>query len=815
MTATTKSTTQFSTTRTRTVPTAGVSRVVAEQEQEGAKAAGLAGEDGFNPWAPGFTRRVSGGGARTMREVVNAMVARSFGNQNSSSLSTMLRLSEADTFTRPYVQAAIVYACVEARARAVLSMPIEVWDGECGAEGSTNLTKERPDDPVVQLLNKPNALMSGRKFMRAMSAFHSLAGGSFLFLNHRRGSGFEPVDDATFPREGVLEIPDEIWPVREDLVEPVYDEGGGESELPVGWQFQSGQEIIRYPWNAVSHLYEQDPNNPLRGVGPMQAAYRRAAVAHASEAFDQSLAASGGQMGGYFTRKEKQMRPAQRQQMEEAINAALSDTGHRGIPVLPMDVDFTQMAYKPLDMEFGKLKEWTRDEIQMVFGCTNIILGLTDNVQRGNARVAKALFYENTVIPFFQWYKDEIERELFARLRAPFNDYRIGWDESRVPALQEETGNQIERLAQLMKLGFSVEESLNMIGWRVERGIIADLDRRITAESPDTAEPDDDGDGGGSPPTSGPGSAPEEDDKGGPVKVVREFASRLTREQRINYSLAFNQQLTPAENQLQRRVNAVYRKWLKQTEALWVDLAEGRRALVNGSHVVIPESRWMNPETRQWMQVRNITPDEIERLLLGNKEQWNREVWRAMEQPLQNIQTLAGSSLAAELGSVFPTTSAPEMLQYMADKQLLIVEGITNPLYNQVRGTIIRVFAEGGNIGTLRNRLTEVLSELRGHMGALRDSVGRRAAAIARTETTGAANGSRIETLRAASIAEHEWLSAGDDLVRDGHTIDGEVAQVGSPFSNSLRYPGDPNVGAALVVNCRCTTLAVLPEQPE
>lgn len=50
-----------------------------------------------------------------------------------------------------------------------------------------------------------------------------------------------------------------------------------------------------------------------------------------------------------------------------------------------------------------------------------------------------------------------------------------------------------------------------------------------------------------------------------------------------------------------------------------------------------------------------------------------------------------------------------------------------------------------------------------------------------------------------------QWDAALDARTRESHVaVDGEIRELDETFSNRLRYPGDPNGGAAEVVNCRC-----------
>lgn len=53
-----------------------------------------------------------------------------------------------------------------------------------------------------------------------------------------------------------------------------------------------------------------------------------------------------------------------------------------------------------------------------------------------------------------------------------------------------------------------------------------------------------------------------------------------------------------------------------------------------------------------------------------------------------------------------------------------------------------------------------------------------------------------------------QWDSTLDAKTRTSHQkVDGEVRELDKPFSNGLMFPGDPDGGAAEVINCRCALL--------
>lgn len=75
---------------------------------------------------------------------------------------------------------------------------------------------------------------------------------------------------------------------------------------------------------------------------------------------------------------------------------------------------------------------------------------------------------------------------------------------------------------------------------------------------------------------------------------------------------------------------------------------------------------------------------------------------------------------------------------------------------------------------------------------------------IARTETTKAYSKGRMKGMEELNIKKQQWITANDEDVRDEHQINnGVIREVGQPFPNGERYPGESSI------NCRCTIISV------
>lgn len=89
---------------------------------------------------------------------------------------------------------------------------------------------------------------------------------------------------------------------------------------------------------------------------------------------------------------------------------------------------------------------------------------------------------------------------------------------------------------------------------------------------------------------------------------------------------------------------------------------------------------------------------------------------------------------------------------------------------------------------------------------------------IARTATIPSSNaGSHATYDDAESVAAEEWLDASDARVRRTHReADGQVTAVGTQFEVGVataRFPGDPTLPLGELINCRCTSIPVFPDQ--
>lgn len=726
---------------------------------------------------------------------------RSFGGDGSNSLSRILRLAKGDFLTRPYQQAPLVYACINARKKAMVRIPWRLWQ-------SDDADAEEVDeaDPVRSLFfARANPITSARRLWKTLSTNDHLAGGTYLVLYAVHAGKVGPVEvDA----RGEIEVPTEIWPVREDMMRVLVD---SKTKLPREYELTvEGGERIVIPAHAVAHIYDPDPHDMMRGFGAMNAAHRRANVAFLAEGFDEALLENGGRIGGVFSHESKIMTDSQRKGLETSFASKTSakDTHGKNI-VLPAGLKFDPLAFSPRDMDFLNMRTWTREEIMMVFGATKPLLGLTDDVNRANAREARRVFYENTVLPFADDLASEITSEVLARLPAPFNEYVLGYDVTALTELREDTDKLLDRTSKLMERGLSFEESTATLGWDVdmERVPIKHKAQHWVGTSlrpVDAALAED--------PASVPpiGDEPDRLEEPDEEKSVTKYASGLSHAQRRSMAIALQARVDVVQARFAKSAAKVMRGFILAQRRRLIEAA-GNRLGLNGSAGSLRRWAFSDEEVIHPVLVKGVSEDELAQLLIGNLDKWGEDLWTAVQGKLRESLVVGAQSAAEDTGgNPFDPDRNLRAIQVMQSKEVLLKEGPMSEIAKQVKRQVINALAGAPDTGSLAQRVAAVLEDLKAGMATMADRIGQRAQMIARTEVGSAFTTARVEQYAQDGVAQIEWLSAGDELVRDGHDIDGEVQVIGTTFSNGLKWPKESGAPVGEVVNCRCDALPVI-----
>tara|TARA_R100000963_G_C4642805_1_gene106478 strand:- start:196 stop:2430 length:2235 start_codon:yes stop_codon:yes gene_type:complete len=724
--------------------------------------------------------------------------------------------------TKPYAQHPWVYSCVAAIGRSSSSVPVRFQEELAGGEYETVTGTD-----LGNLFNLPNPLQSRRKFFRSVSTSQALYGETFLLLLKKDPSGNMVPVDALGGSQGMMatiEMPEEVWPVRGDLVDAMLDP---DTKMPAFWRMTTATGHVDYPAHAVVQIAEVNPYNPLRGMGPMQAAYRTAAKDFIIDRYDEALLQNGGSPGGVLSVDGPLTDSDQRAIKKAWEEAHGRPESNRKTAVLPKGTKYEQVGYSPAEMEHELLRKWDRDTILSIFGVPPVVLGL-ESMNYATSREQHRIFWETTVTPYLDFLADELQYKLVNRIDGPESEYKLDFDISGVAALREDVDAKVDRTVKLYTEGHrTFLEASRLAGWDLDEDILTVSDERwvpssmVPAEvgaltSPDSVAIED---------TKGmeplvPSEEAEGDRCAGvdrkelsDLEPTEDLAAKspwpphlITEPMRYEYWKLYTLDEDETIEKLTKKTTRVYRDAL-----LWT-----RRRL----REIAANGDWTPNNRRSAKDAEDAFPQiwtlaEVERLLGFEIYQWGKELSTVLVPSLAEMMVTSAEGIAGEIGAVqlLVGVEDPFIAAFYRDYPIYLAEGPTSTLARDVYKTILKTVAEAeiGSVASLSEAIFHTLKDQEIGVTHLINKLQARSDRIARTETAKAHNGARVEEMKLNGVKEHAWMSSRDGNVRDTHQIDGQTVIVGERFSNGVTYPGEGGTAPAQeVVNCRCTTVPVM-----
>lgn len=660
-----------------------------------------------------------------------------------------LRLRGAGEITAPYAQHWLIHVCIRKRAEMLASMRLRLW-----ADRSDNATKIEVH-PLIDLLARPNPLMSERQIVKATEMYRLLDGDAFwvkLDVDHQ-------------PMVSETALPAILMPVRgAEMV--------GEIDYKTGlvrvWRY-TGNASREYLPHQVVHLREFNPANPLRGLSLAGVALRQADQDYQMDRLTDAMVQSGGQPSATF----KSIHEITAAQARDASDAIRERTNQASPLVLPHGFEPVNASHSAVEMQFMEGRVWNRDAIMAVMGMTKPSLGITDDVNRANAKEARAVVMEETIIPAALDLEDQIQEQLVRPL-ADGNRFAIGFDPSGVAALEEDRDAKVLRAKVWFDMGVTAKAAARIEG----------LDDVEIGDDDLKPEP---------PPMPAFGLPPG-------AKPPAERQSLSMSERRGAAWIEHVTVMAAQEQSLRTDAQAIQSGYVRATIARLAELASGNLSLA-------------------LKDVDTLAVADALAALLPNplSEEFAGAMRRTLEQNLAAVFDVQARTMARRLGQVVAkfTRSEATAAAFLSTKQVQVAEGTMSTLAQFVRQHIADTLTtQGYTTQSIAQGIRETLADLEaaGEL-VVNQSIPARAQTIAITETNQVANFARVGELAANGIERMEWVSARDGNVRPSHTsVDGQERDTGQPFSNGLRWPGDENAPAAEVVNCRCTILAAIEE---
>lgn len=629
----------------------------------------------------------------------------------------------------------------------VAGIPLEMYQIK-NADGEVDQIN---DNPWLDLFERPNARQTQMEFWKLAVAYYLLAGETFWYL-----------EKGTNPEA----IPTAMANMRPDSVEVILSETRREI---VAYEFRDFMgQVQKLRPDEVLHIKNIDPTNPARGVGVIRPATQRIISEREAARYQAQTFRTGGRPDiAVFIDSDLQDEDAEdaRERWKSIYGRGDNPVGFFGQKVK----DLKMLNVSPKEMEGMKSMQFLRDDILAALRIPKQMIDA--DVNYNNSRTANAIYVRNACLPVLDTFLDVVNNMLLvSRIdEDKFFTYESPVNEDRELLLKEAT--------ELKKSGIiTINEARALMNYD-------DVDDGNVREN-----------GGSS---------------------VFEMSLKKKRLKKI------------ALRQMRKRPVLMKRFEVTKTMA---ELLKAQEAVDNFERGIFDVKRSRNPvfhtkelreryiktfndnidrKSTDMRELVDIYNDDFLKRIKAYMEKvgiiadhffdFNQEVReaRAIFLPyMKQLFSKVGQDTMDDIASGFANKAAEkfytpeEMLKILEQRAEFFIVSMLDTDFDEMKKIIVSALAEGKGVPEIGRDLRKYFDDM---------SVAR-AKTIARTETGRIVSQATQEAYQQSSIVTgKEWMTAGDDKVRDEHRMnDGVIVGTNEAFPNGEHFPGE------LTINCRC-----------
>ena len=310
-----------------------------------------------------------------------------------------------------------VYRCVEVITNGVASLPVKLYRTD-----EKGFKYEMNNNLSFILSKKPTGKINAFTFYKLIVKDILLQGNAYALIL-RDGKG--EVIGLQYVQAGLVSPIDRI-----DRIE---------------YQVTGIKGFVRQ--EDILHFMNYTDNGVF-GISVLTHARRTLGIADYGENASENFYKSGGCTTGFL----KFDGPSSGKQREEILSAWNQATGGvrnqpNGIPVLPANVNYTQLSVNPADAQLLESREFSVVEICRFFGVSPTKCFDLTHASYNNSEMAELAFLNDTLRPLLT----KIEMEMETKLFKPEDKYDIKFDVSEL--LRTDKKSQAEYFTKLFNLG--------------------------------------------------------------------------------------------------------------------------------------------------------------------------------------------------------------------------------------------------------------------------------------------------------------------------------------------------------------------------
>ena len=674
-----------------------------------------------------------------------------------------------------------VYSIVSTIAESAAAIELEMYKS-----GRMGNSVPLYNHEFLKLMKKPNPMESQFQFLERHFTFMELAGESFWYLARGAKTG----------------LPREMYLLRPDLMDVVIDKSDPRG-LVKGYLLHKGDgKDVAFDREEILHFKLPNPLNPYRGMGVVEAAQAFIQTEAFATDWTKNSIYNAGRPSGILGIKGT-IGEDQWESVKRTFKNEYSGTENAGKTMLLKDIDgiyFQKLGMDLEGVELKDLKNLTRDDIMVMWKTSKTMLGITDDVNRANAREARAVFKENLIKPKVERFMDHINAFLIEptygeSIFLSYEDLTVTSDQDKLNEWKEGynkwlTTNDIRREKGDKPLagGDLIYMPLTMVP------TIGDIPEEEPVEPTEPEEPAEP-----APNEDEPKENPEDNPEDQPEDQEEEKSKKKAKKKSVKKEIV-KKEVTIRKGQAEIFRQLLYRiakKWTKKYKRIIdTELDKQLNELLEQNSGKSVSSK--KKDISGW---------------IPNFAEFKKNIL-ALVVPLIDELMKEQAKVASDLIDSTVEFNIDDVIQkYITDRTSLMVDNLGNDIVDKLTGTLTQGIQDGDSVKKLKDRVKEVY-------GQMKDS---RAELIARTETIAMSNHAAVEAYRQSSIVKKlKWYS-NPGCCEYCQSLDGKTVGVTEMFAllgqeiegnedNFYKVNYDNIEHPPLHPNCECTVLPVVEE---
>lgn len=619
---------------------------------------------------------------------------------------------------------------------SVSSIPLEMYQIKNGKGEVEQIF----DDPFLDLLERPNGIQTQKEFWKLSIAYYLLSGETFWYL------------DNTTPGA----IPTQMVNMRPDNVTILLSEANKEI---IGYEFTSlNGTVIKLGTADVLQIKNIDPLNPTRGIGVVRPATQRIVTEKEASKHQANTFKNQGRPDiAVFTSVDLSEEAIEdgRARWQKAFG---EDKGSQVAFFGDSAKSLQVLNTNPKEMDFINTQKFLRDDILASLHIPKAMI-TSDDVNLANSKVARINYIKEAVLPVLDTFIDIINNKLLNDMdQNRFVTYENPVNEDRELLLKEST--------ELKQAGIiTIDEARALMNYpTIEGGDV------LSAQS--------------SPFTLAMANATLK------KKAMRVLTKRPVLMKKFKAIEAMTKMIE-VEKSVKRSRNAVF------------NTQELKDAYVKSYH------KNVDGKAKHFKQTIDVYNRDFEKRIIKHIEDFGVnpkhffdvtteliEAKKIFNPLMANMYSKIGQETLDNVANGFTGKASEsfrtsqDMLQNLEHRSEFFIGSMLNTDYEELSAIIVEQMKDGAGVDVIGRAIRQYFDDM---------SVAR-AKTIARTETGRLVSQATNDAYQQSElITGKEWITAGDDRVRDEHVANaGVIVGTDGVFPSGEKYPAEHTI------NCRC-----------